>query len=156
MKILVTSDTHGMYDSISDYILSNNDIDLMIHAGDGLEDVKNIYYETGINYYAVKGNNDYFSSGDYEKVVDIGDRRIFLCHGHKYDVDYTYERLLERTSELDCSIVIFGHIHIFVNEVRNNILLLNPGSPTLPRDGSRGFVILDINDKINVTRVSVN
>ena len=149
MKILVTSDTHGMYDTISDYILSNNDIDLMIHAGDGLEDVKNIYY-------AVKGNNDYFSSGDYEKVVDIGDRRIFLCHGHKYDVDYTYERLLERASELDCSIVIFGHIHIFVNEVRNNILLLNPGSPTLPRDGSRGFVILDINDKINVTKVSVN
>ena len=60
MKILVTSDTHGMYDSVSDYILSHEDIDLLIHAGDGLEDVKNIYYETGLNYYAVKGNNDFF------------------------------------------------------------------------------------------------
>lgn len=40
MKILVTSDTHGMYDSVSDYILTHEDIDLLIYAGDGLEDVK--------------------------------------------------------------------------------------------------------------------
>ena len=37
MKILVTSDTHGLYSHISNYIISNPDIDLLIHAGDGVE-----------------------------------------------------------------------------------------------------------------------
>lgn len=60
MKILITSDTHGYYSKITDLILDRKDLDLMIHAGDGVEDCKNINYETGINYYVVKGNNDFF------------------------------------------------------------------------------------------------
>lgn len=156
MKILVTSDTHGMYDSVSDYILTHEDIDLLIHAGDGLEDVKNIFYETGLNYYAVKGNNDFFINEEYEKVIEINGKRLFLTHGHKYDVGYTYENLVEKAYELNCDIVVFGHIHTYVNEIKNDILLLNPGSPSLPRDGVGSFIILDINDKINVTRVSLN
>ncbi|MDU5149370.1 metallophosphoesterase [uncultured Anaerococcus sp.] len=156
MKILVTSDTHGMYDSVSDYILTHEDIDLLIHAGDGLEDVKNIYYETGLNYYAVKGNNDFFINEEYEKVIDIDGKRLFLTHGHKYDVGYTYENLVEKAYELNCDIIVFGHIHTYVNEIKNDILLLNPGSPSLSRDGVGSFIILDINDKINVTKVSLN
>ena len=60
MKILITSDTHGYYERISDLIIDQGDFDLMIHAGDGVEDCKNIKYETGIDYYVVKGNNDFF------------------------------------------------------------------------------------------------
>lgn len=155
-KILVTSDTHGMYDAISDYILVHDDIDLLIHAGDGLEDVRNINYETGIDYYAVKGNNDYFINEEYDKIIDIEGIKILLSHGHKYGIDFTYEKILAKAKELSCDIVIFGHIHQFVNEYRNGILLLNPGSPSLARDGLYGFVILEIDKDIKVKRVELN
>ena len=71
MKVLVTSDTHGLYYTISDYILSNEDIDLLIHTGDGAYDVENIHYETGINYEFVRGNNDYNSNAPYEKIIEL-------------------------------------------------------------------------------------
>ena len=49
MKILITSDTHGFHDRITDLILDRGDLDLMIHAGDGVDDCENIHYETGIS-----------------------------------------------------------------------------------------------------------
>lgn len=156
MKILVTSDTHGMHDAISDYILTHDDIDLLIHAGDGLEDVEKIYYETGISYYAVKGNNDYFIEEDYDKVINLGDKKIFLSHGHRYNIDFTYENILEKAKKESCDIIIFGHIHKYVYEIKNGILLLNPGSPYLARDGFYGFIILEIDDKIKINRIELN
>ncbi|MDO5047409.1 MAG: metallophosphoesterase [Anaerococcus sp.] len=155
MKILVTSDTHGMYDDISDYILSHEDIDLVIHAGDGVEDVKYIGYETGIKYYVVKGNNDYFEKAPLEEVIDIGDKKIFLTHGHKYDVYFTFEKIIKKAKSLGCDIGIFGHIHQYINEYKDGILLLNPSSPSLSRDGSNSFIILEINDTIKVNRVII-
>lgn len=156
MKILVTSDTHGSYSDISDYIITNNDIDLLIHAGDGVEDVRNISYETGIDYYTVKGNNDFFINEDYEKVIEIAGNKIFLSHGHKYGVDFSYDNILEKAKEFNCEIAIFGHIHTYINKEVNGILLLNPGSPSLPRDGVRSFVILEIDEEIKLTRVSLD
>ena len=156
MKILITADTHGNYVPISDYILANDDIDLLIHAGDGVDDVKNIHYETDIAYYVVKGNNDFFANESYDKIIDIDKQRIFLSHGHRYNIDFTYENILEKAKSESCDIIIFGHIHKYVNEIKNDILLLNPGSPYLARDGFYGFVILEIDDKIKINRVELN
>lgn len=156
MKILVTSDTHGIYEAISDYIILHDDIDLLIHAGDGVSDVKSIAYETGINYYVVKGNNDYYDQVSYDQVINLGAKKIFLTHGHRYDVYFTYDKIIDRAKSLNCDVAIFGHTHQYVNEKRNGILLLNPSSPTLPRDGNRGFIILDIDKDIKVNRILIN
>ena len=156
MKILVTSDTHGIYDSISDYILMHDDIDLLIHAGDGIDDCKYINYETGIDYYAVKGNNDYISNESYEKVIEIEGRKIFLTHGHKQYVSFGYNNIIESALENECDIAIFGHTHKFLNTTKSNILLLNPGSVSLPRGDNPSFIILEINDKIKVRKITLS
>ncbi|WP_044566257.1 YfcE family phosphodiesterase [Anaerococcus provencensis] len=156
MKVLVTSDTHGNYGLISDYILENGDIDLLIHAGDGVEDVENIHYETDISYYVVKGNNDFFSNESYDKIIDIENQRIFLSHGHKYGVDYTYDKLIEKAKENKCNIIIHGHTHVYVNKYIDHILILNPGTIFLPRDNNPGFLIMNIvDDNIDIKRISV-
>lgn len=156
MKILVTSDTHGSYGAISDYIILHDDIDLLIHAGDGVSDAKSIAYETGINYYVVKGNNDYFDQAFYDQVIDLGGKKIFLTHGHRYDVYFTYDKIIDKAKSLKCDVAIFGHTHQYVNEKKNGILLLNPSSPTLPRDGNGGFIIFDIDEDIKVNRILIN
>lgn len=153
MKILITSDTHGYYGRISDLIIDQGDFDLMIHAGDGVEDCQNINYETGINYYVVKGNNDFFSNEPYNKVIEVAGYRIFLTHGHKEYVDFSLADLIDKATSLGCDIAIFGHIHRYVNIKRSGILILNPGSPFLPRDGGPSAMIMTIDEDIKIEKI---
>lgn len=153
MKILITSDTHGYYERISDLILDHGDFDLMIHAGDGVEDCRNINYETGIDYYVVKGNNDFFSNEPYNKIIEIAGYKIFLTHGHKENVDFSLSNLIEKATSLDCDMAIFGHIHRYVNLDRSGILILNPGSPFLPRDGAASAMIMNIDEDLRIEKV---
>lgn len=153
MKILITSDTHGYYGKISDLILDHGDFDLMIHAGDGVEDCENIKYETGINYYVVKGNNDFFSNEPYNKIIDLHNYKIFLTHGHKENVDFSLGNLIEKAKSSACDIAIFGHIHRYVNINRSGILILNPGSPVLPRDGAPSAMIMTIDEDLKIEKV---
>lgn len=155
MKILITSDTHGYYGKISDLILSRGDIDLMLHAGDGVEDCKNIYYETGIDYYVVNGNNDFFSDEPYNKIIDLNGRKIFLTHGHKEGIDYSLSNLIEKAKENSCDIAILGHIHRYIEMKRAGILILNPGSPSLPRDGQASAMIMTLGDEIKIEKVLI-
>lgn len=156
MRILITSDTHGFYQDISTYVLDKGDIDLILHAGDNSSDAKALYYETGVECITVRGNNDYFdmTSDDFE-LVDIGKNRILLTHGHKENVYRTYDKLVSKAIALGANIVVFGHTHVYYNKYHTNVLLLNPGSPSLPRDGNPGFVIMDVDDKIILKRINL-
>ena len=157
MRILVTSDTHGDYYSIVNFIKKNH-VDFMIHAGDYTSDAYNISETTGINYITVKGNNDY---GDYknqfEQIIPLGDNNILLVHGHKEGVYFSKEKLLQKALDYDCNIVIFGYTHTYFFEYLKdfNLYLLNPGSPTLPRDNKAGFVILEYDKKIKFNRIDL-
>jgi putative phosphoesterase len=58
----------------------------------------------------------------------IGDRRVFLCHGHTYGMD--------KLPVLPAgSVFISGHTHVPVAEPHNNLYLFNPGSVAIPRQG---------------------
>lgn len=153
MKILITSDTHGFYSNISDLILSHGDFDLLIHAGDGVEDCKSINYETGIPYYVVKGNNDYFSNEPYNKFIDLEGYKILLTHGHKESVDFSIGSLVGKARDNSCDIAIFGHIHRYVELESLGVLVLNPGSASLPRDGLASAMIMTIDNGIRIEKV---
>lgn len=155
-KILITSDTHGSYDVISNYILDHKDIDLLIHAGDGVEDVINISYETNIDYFVVKGNNDYFSNESYDKYIEIDQIKIFLTHGHNYNVYQGIDKIIKIAKENKCDLAIHGHTHIFNQKEIDNITVLNPGSVSLPRDNNPGFMIMNIsNGKFDLERIQI-
>ena len=40
--------------------------------------------------------------------------------------------------------MVFGHIHVPVNREADGILLINPGSPSRPRNGVPSFGILTL------------
>lgn len=157
MKILITSDTHGYYLPISDYIITNPDIDLLVHAGDGVEDVKNIAYETSIAYHVVRGNNDFFSNLSYDKVIHVANHKIFLTHGHKYGVDLDNKKIIELAKANGCDIAIHGHTHRYYQLKEDDVLILNPGSISLPRDNNPGFLIMTLDDNtIKLERRKIN
>lgn len=144
MNIIVLSDTHGKLDKALELIgriETFADIDLIIHCGDFLHDALDIEEETGIEVVCVPGNCD----GCFERkfrTVDVPGGRILVTHGHMEDVKYDTTRLLYLAEEQKCNIVCFGHSHVAVCEMIDGIRIINPGSPSRPRDGSDGSCAL--------------
>lgn len=156
MKIGVLSDTHKITKYIDMAIGYLKDCDLIIHAGDNFSDSKYIHTMTKVGVIGVKGNCD-FEDIEEEILFEVEGCNIFVCHGHNYNVKYGLSRLESEAKYLGADIVIFGHTHIPLNITRDNILFLNPGSVSLPREVDyRSFLILNIkNNNINVEEIKL-
>ncbi len=61
-------------------------------------------------------------------------RRLFCTHGHVFSPDDP-PRLPEG------SLFVSGHTHVKVDEWRNGVRFVNPGSVSLPKDGTHSFAI---------------
>ena len=62
-------------------------------------------------------------------VLDAGNRLIYATHGHVYNP--------EKLPPLKAGdILLFGHIHIPLHQEKDGILCLNPGSVSIPKNGS--------------------
>jgi len=156
MKIGIISDTHGNKQCMDEAISYLMDCDLIIHAGDNFSDSKYIHSTTKIGMMAVKGNCD-FDNVEDELIFDIEDKNIFLCHGDKYGVKYGLEQLEEKAKEVEANIVIFGHTHTPLCIEKDNILYINPGSVSIPRNVNyKSMAILYIdNDNISVEEIKL-
>lgn len=150
MRIGVISDTHRYTGVIKKVIKVFENPDVIIHLGDNVQDVsaiEAIYKGKIIN---VKGNCDFMPDGPGEIFEEIGGKKFFITHGHKYDVKFGIEKLKYRASELGADVVLFGHTHISKIVFENGVWYINPGSPSLPRDGINSVAVIDIeNDNIN-------
>ena len=130
MKIGVVSDTHSR--SIPRQLTDDfRDVEFIIHAGDfcSLKD-----YEIFQGYKEVKA---VYGNMDEPKLREkLPERLIFAFEGFKIGIYHgrgPATRVLESVREefsderLDC--VIFGHSHHPFNQVMNDVLYFNPGSP---------------------------
>lgn len=70
-------------------------------------------------------------------VIDTGSRGVWLTHGHHYNID---NPLPLRKGD----VMIYGHTHVPLDEERGGIHFYNPGSVSLPKNGTgRGYLILE-------------
>ena len=149
MKIFVTSDTHGdlsnvleMYEAItSQNILPGiphvDRFDFLIHCGDYKKDAAELGRILGRPVVSVLGNCDGSWSSDFD-VLDTPAGSIAVTHGHVEDAGYTHAGLYSLAEEQGCNCICYGHTHIPVNEEENGYLVINPGSPSRPLDGTMG------------------
>ena len=69
-------------------------------------------------------------------LLELDSFRLFATHGHVYHPD-----LLPPLRPGD--VFLYGHTHVPVWEDRGGILCLNPGSVSIPKEGSpRGYILL--------------
>ena len=136
MKILVIGDTHGKLNRVRDIWPKLRDIDLIAHTGDHYSDAMRLEQELHVPVIAVGGNCD--SSGPAKEIIETEFGRILLTHGHRDNVKWDMNTLKYRAMENDCRAVFFGHTHQSLNIEEDGIYYLNPGSLSLPRDGSSG------------------
>lgn len=127
MRILVFSDTHKKIGACVEAMQKEN-YDAVIFLGDVDDDAEMIKSVCNAPFYAVKGNNDFFSLLPTERLIELDGKRIFMTHGHEYGVKYTRERIARRALELGADIALFGHTHISSEEFVLGAHLFNPGS----------------------------
>lgn len=133
MKILLFSDSHGYTHNMVKAIDENKDADLVIHLGDYVKDalkLASIYNK--MNFEFVAGNNDYYTKAPNEKLLNINDKKIFITHGHSYNVKFGYDKLISKGKAINADMVFFGHTHVNEEIIKEDILLLNPGSISVP------------------------
>lgn len=148
MKIAVISDTHKLINKTLQTLKNMKNLDLIIHLGDYVKDAREIEKAMNIKTICVRGNGDYLDKDvDLEKVLKIYGKKIFLTHGHNYDVKNGVSKLFYRAKELECDIVLFGHTHMSTLLEHEGILILNPGSPEEPSSVSKGSIgLLEISE----------
>ena len=128
-------------------------VSLIIHLGDIERDVEYLQaVYPNIPLHAVAGNNDPWVRREAEKVVAVGNVKMFMTHGHLYGVWDNGFRIAKRAEELGCSVALFGHSHVPVDETFGSVRAFNPGSISRPRVGEYSVGIMEIDDtgKVNI------
>ena len=147
MRAIVLSDSHNNTASCERAISSvgEKNIDMIIHLGDIARDVEYLemlYYP--IPVVSVLGNNDFLRRGDYERVIDFDNHKIFICHGHTQSVNYGLEKLETTARRKGCVAAFYGHTHQSKLEKKEDgFFILNPGSTSRPRGTKPSYAVLE-------------
>ena len=152
MKILIVSDTHRKNDNYIKVLERIAPVDMVIHCGD-IEGSEYLIAESaGCPVQMVTGNNDFFSDLPREKEFMVGKYKIWLTHGHNYYVSMSNENLKHEARMRGVDIVLYGHTHRPVIDIAGDIIAVNPGSLTYPRQEGRrpSYVIMDLDRDWNV------
>ena len=125
-----------------------SNVELILHAGDltspgVLEELEEI-----APVMAVQGNMDRANGIDLPKakVVEVEGLKIGVIHGEVYPRADS-DQLIYLAKELDVDILVSGHSHQPKIEKKDRGLLLNPGSPIVPRLADRTVMLLEINNR---------
>ncbi len=160
MKLLVMSDTHGdisFWEHVRNFI---EESDYVIHAGDVLYHGPRNPLPSGYNppklaelinnskpFFIAKGNCDaevdqlvlsYPIASPYI-LLYFDPLKILVTHGE----DKEEKDLWNMAEKYDVNILIFGHIHTPVLKKEKNRILLNPGSPSLPKVPHKTIALID-------------
>lgn len=152
MKMLFISDIHGISDNLEyiERIIIDKKIDKLVVLGD-------LYYNdlpyTEENENKAQKVKDFLNKhknilicmrGNCDSIVDvmssefliidglsliyIDDLNIYLNHGHIYNKN--------KNKGFNKGILVYGHEHIPYIEKKDNMIYINVGSISLPRDGN--------------------
>ena len=161
MKIGVMSDTHGSLTYFEKALDVLSDCDVLIHGGDILyhgprNDIPEGYNPKGLiskinsldNIIIARGNCD----ADVDQMVinhpiqspyvmsQFGETRIVTTHGYTDSKEDT----INKAKSMGADILILGHTHVKELYLDENLVVLNPGSTSIPKDGTNSVAIIDI------------
>lgn len=170
MRLGFISDTHGGYENTLQALEQLKDCELICHIGDVLyhgprNDLPSTYNPKKLaavlknrdDIIYVRGNCDadvdeMVIEQDLSKksrVVTFDNIRFYIVHGY----EETEEERIEEAKKLGCQVIVSGHTHVKVLERKDGVILLNPGSTTIPKDGSPSYAVYH-NGKIELRHLN--
>ncbi len=74
---------------------------------------------------------------DYAAIMTAAGQTIYLTHGHHYNMENPLPMK-------EGDIMMYGHTHVPIDEVRDGRRFLNPGSVSIPKqDSGHGYIVLE-------------
>ena len=145
-RVAVVADSHHSFQWLPMAAERLGKVDLLFHLGDFAPDAVQIAAALGgVPYFAVRGNNDSGSAYSKMRVEQVEKAGILLVHG---DAFYTIGQMADKARDFRCAAVLFGHTHEPLLRADGEILIVNPGSLSLPRRGSRpSCALLEVEGK---------
>ena len=146
MRVLIVSDTHRQNNNYLKVLERVKPIDMVVHCGDAEGSEYLICEGAGCPVEIVLGNNDFFSNLPREREFQIGNYRVWLTHGHNYYVSMGNEEIKREAVARGVDIVMYGHTHKPVVDLEGEVIAINPGSLTYPRQEGRrpSYIMMDI------------
>lgn len=161
MKIAIISDTHGSITAFNRAMKVAGPCDFIVHAGDILyhgprnplpegykpQELANAINALEVPFVAAAGNCD----APIDQVLlsvpiqapyamlYIENFKILVNHGH----DASIEELIELCRKWKVNLLVTGHTHVKQLEKKDDLILLNPGSCSLPKDSIASMAILE-------------
>ena len=140
MRIGIVSDTHlpALIRSVDELgprlaqLLQT--VDLILHAGDVVAPSVLAWCEQFAPIKVARGNNDLFEHPDLADThcFDVAGWRIGLTHELRPESRPMAELLADGLGGEPVDVLIAGDTHVQRLEFREDVLFMNPGSPTLP------------------------
>ena len=162
MKILVVSDSHGKHENLFRVFRKEKNYGAVLHLGDvegGEEEIRRDLARVNplAAFKAVPGNCDITAKREpfFVYVYEKTGLRIFMTHGHLYQVNRGTDLLLSAARRENCTMAFYGHTHRPAAETKDGVFLYNPGSIALPRGIERrpSYGILTIDGESGETDV---
>ena len=170
MKYLVASDIHGslFYTKKLVEIIKLEKIDKLILLGDlyyhgprnplsfeyNPKEVSNILNSYKDIIHVVKGNCDaevdeMISEFKFYKIIkmNICGKRMAFTHGHIYNIDKPLD---------DIDILIYGHFHTGYIKEKDNIIYINSGSLSLPKNDTKNSYLITEDNTIYLKDLEQN
>lgn len=146
MKILIISDTHRRNDNFLKVLEMVKPVDMVIHCGDIVGSELDIVSSCDCPVKMVAGNNDFFSKLPTELEFELGKYHVWLTHGHHYYVSMGTEAIKQEAIARGVDLVFCGHTHRPKLELSGEVMVVNPGSISYPRQDGRkpSYVLMDI------------
>ena len=150
MSVGVFSDSHGDHEALDELLERMGALDAVCFLGDVARDAEHLRERLAAMpnqpvLYAVRGNNDYYSTCTlpWDLLIELGGVRIYMTHGHRL---VSLMNLAYKAQECGAQVALFGHTHQALCETVQGVLLLNPGSAgNFCRGGRARASVLEIN-----------
>ena len=154
MKVLIVSDTHKKNENYF-RVVEIHKPDMVIHCGDVEGSEYALSEAVDCPVHMVLGNNDFFSELPRELELEIGPYKTWITHGHNYYVSMGNETIKREAVARGMDIVFYGHTHRPVVDIDDDVIAVNPGSLSYPRQEGRlpSYVIMEIDrfDEVHFT-----
>lgn len=147
MKVLIVSDTHKRNDNYF-AVLEQQKPDMVIHCGDAEGSEYALTEAAACPVEIVLGNNDFFSELPRELELEIGEYRVWVTHGHNYYVSMGNENIKREAISRGADIVFYGHTHRPVVDIDDEVIAVNPGSLSYPRQEGRrpSYAVMELDE----------
>jgi putative phosphoesterase len=145
IRVGVVGDIHGNTAALQEALEKMGPIDQLLFTGDGHRDLDRIEGGLSIPVVGVAGNCDFCTLYPGEELLVLETKKLLLTHGHRYGVKQGLTRIALAGRAAAADLVVFGHTHLPMDDIWQNVHLFNPGS--LSRDralGGLGYGMIEL------------